>query len=32
VAASVATPFVAHAYTVMYYRLTEPSRPVIPAS
>jgi hypothetical protein len=30
VAASIATPFVAHAYTVMYYRLTEPGRPVIP--
>jgi hypothetical protein len=32
VGASVATPFVAHAYTVMYYRLTEPGRPVIPGS
>jgi hypothetical protein len=32
VAASVATPFVAHAYTVMYYRVTEPGRRVIPGS
>jgi hypothetical protein len=30
VGASIATPFVAHAFTVLYYRLLEPDRPVIP--
>jgi hypothetical protein len=30
VGASIATPYVAHAFTVLYYRLLEPDRPVIP--